>query len=272
MKKFFTIGKAAKLVGMTAETLRHYDRIGLVSPHKTDEWTKYRYYTEEEIVRLNTVRALRCMDLPLEDIRRVLQLNDVDEIVEFLEKTEQRAEEKIAELQSVKVRIGRAKKFYEGKRTEALHDAPRTRDLPQRVILLSDSLSEPTVENLWNYHRHFFAQVGEARKGQFAFEDLAGVYEAEGRRRMFAVCTRYAPDGDLRTLPAGKYLCAECTEQTRGAVRRELLARAAGNGYPAPRFLVEVVVLTGILQWKYEMQVFVGDCPSAPAHTDETSV
>ena len=99
MKKFFTIGEAAKLVGMTAETLRHYDRIGLVSPHKTDEWTKYRYYTEEEIVRLNTVRALRCMDLPLEDIRRVLQLNDVDEIVDFLEKTEQKAEEKIAELQ-----------------------------------------------------------------------------------------------------------------------------------------------------------------------------
>ena len=43
MIKFFTIGEAAKLVGMTAETLRHYDRIGLVSPHKTDEWTKYRY-------------------------------------------------------------------------------------------------------------------------------------------------------------------------------------------------------------------------------------
>ena len=168
MKKFFTIGEAAKLVGMTAETLRHYDRIGLVSPHKTDEWTKYRYYTEEEIVRLNTVRALRCMDLPLEDIRRVLQLNDVDEIVGFLEKTEQRAEDKIAELQSVKVRIGRAKKFYEGKRMEAPPDVLRIRDLPQRVILLSDALSEPTVENLWNYHRHFFAQVGEARNSSSA--------------------------------------------------------------------------------------------------------
>ena len=61
-EKYFTVGKAAELAHLTAETLRHYDRIGLVSPHKTDEWTKYRYYTEEEIVRLNTVRALRCMD------------------------------------------------------------------------------------------------------------------------------------------------------------------------------------------------------------------
>ena len=268
MKNFFTIGETAKLVGMTTETLRHYDRIGLVSPHKTDEWTKYRYYTEEEIVRLNTVRALRCMDLPLEDIKRVLQLNDVDGIVEFLEKSEQRAEEKIAELQSVKVRIGRAKRFYEGKRAEAPSDVPRIRDLPQRVILLADALSEPTVENLWNYHRHFFAQVGEARREEFAFEDLAGVYEEDGQRRMFAVCTRYAPDGNLRILPAGKYLCAECTEITRESIRRELFARAKERGLPAPQFLAEVVILTGILQWKYEMQVFLSDRPSVSAHTD----
>lgn len=62
MKKIFSVGEAAKLAGMTAETLRHYDRIGLVSPHKKDEWTRYRYYTEDEIVRLHTVHALRCMD------------------------------------------------------------------------------------------------------------------------------------------------------------------------------------------------------------------
>ena len=85
MKKFYSVGEAAKLVGMTAEALRHYDRIGLVSPHKTDEWTKYRYYTEEEIVRLNTVRALRCMDLPLEEIKKVLEFNDFNHIVAFLE-------------------------------------------------------------------------------------------------------------------------------------------------------------------------------------------
>lgn len=95
MKKFYSVGEAAKLVGMTAETLRHYDRIGLVSPHKTDEWTKYRYYTEEEIVRLNTVRALRCMDLPLEEIKKVLEFNDFNHIVAFLEQAERSADEKL---------------------------------------------------------------------------------------------------------------------------------------------------------------------------------
>ena len=63
MKNYFSISEAAKMAGMTSETLRHYDRIGLVSPVKRDPWTGYRYYSKEEIIRLNTIQALRCMDL-----------------------------------------------------------------------------------------------------------------------------------------------------------------------------------------------------------------
>ena len=70
MKKYFSIGEAAKAVHTTSETLRHYDRIGLVKPGKKDEWTNYRYYTEKDIVRLNTVRALQVMDLSLQEIKK----------------------------------------------------------------------------------------------------------------------------------------------------------------------------------------------------------
>ncbi len=77
MKKYFSIGEAAKAVHTTTETLRHYDRIGLVKPSKKDEWTGYRYYTENDIVRLNTVRALLLMDLSLSEIKNVLEYDDL---------------------------------------------------------------------------------------------------------------------------------------------------------------------------------------------------
>ena len=48
MQKYFSIGEAAKAVRTTTETRRHYARIGLVKPSKKDEWTKYRYYTEQD--------------------------------------------------------------------------------------------------------------------------------------------------------------------------------------------------------------------------------
>ena len=77
MKQYFSIGEAAKAAHMTSETLRHYDRIGLVKPGKKDEWTNYRYYTEQDIVRLNTVRALQCMDLSLQEIKEALQAYEI---------------------------------------------------------------------------------------------------------------------------------------------------------------------------------------------------
>lgn len=56
-----SVGQAAAAVGTTAETLRHYDRIGLVKPSMRDEWTGYRYYSQQDLLRLNTVMALQLM-------------------------------------------------------------------------------------------------------------------------------------------------------------------------------------------------------------------
>lgn len=93
-EKYFSVGEAARAVHTTSETLRHYDRIGLVKPSRKDEWTNYRYYTEQDIVRLNTVRALQMMDLSLQEIKKVLDYDDLKKIVGFLARAEQKADEK----------------------------------------------------------------------------------------------------------------------------------------------------------------------------------
>lgn len=254
MKKFFSVGEAAKAVGMTAETLRHYDRIGLVSPCRTDEWTGYRYYSEQELARLKIVRALKSLDLPLEEIGRMLASADLDETVRFLREAERSADEKIAELNEMKERIARARRFYEGKSSEVRREGFYTQHLAQRTILLSDRPITPTVADLLNYQRHFFAQVGEARDA-FAFEDVAGIYRTDKEQRMFAVCTRYAPRQDLRILPEGTYLCADCTQQEREDALHALLAEAKGRGFPLPPFTVSIIVLAGVAQWSYRLEL-----------------
>lgn len=147
---------------MTAETLRYYDRIGLVTPSKTDKNTGYRYYSQAEIVRLNTIKALRSMDLTLSEIRNILEYDDLKKIAEALKQTEAKADKKIAELRDAKNKIRRARNFYESKLYgNAFSDNIFLKEFPRRVILLSDKLSAPTVDNLWNYHRHFY---GRCRK------------------------------------------------------------------------------------------------------------
>ena len=122
-KRYYSIGEAAAIVHTTSETLRHYDRIGLVKPSMKDKWTNYRYYTDEDIVRLNTVRALCLMDLPLKEIKRVLEYDSLEEILNFMNMAEKKAEEKIAALQYSRNKIKAAKTDYERKLQNSIKTA-----------------------------------------------------------------------------------------------------------------------------------------------------
>lgn len=258
MKKYFSVGEAAKAVHTTSEALRHYDRIGLVKPSKKDEWTNYRYYTEQDIVRLNTVRALQLMDLPLQEIKKVLEYDDLEKIVDFLAQAEKKADEKIAALQYSKAKIQLAKADYERKlQMRKNSNGTFIRDVPERIILLSDTLEVPTLDNLWNYLSHFYDKVTPALKEQFSFEDLAGIYTESGITRLFAVCIRYVNIDGLKILPKGRYLCANCTEENREQVLSEVMCIARTKYGVEPKFTVQLIVVSGILQWNYEVQIYV---------------
>ena len=258
MKNYFSIGEAAKAAHTTNETLRHYDRIGLVKPSKKDEWTNYRYYTEQDIVRLNTVRALQLMDLSLQEIKTVLEYDDLEKIIEFLAQAEKKADEKMAALQYSKSKIQLAKADYESKlQRQQKFNSSFVKDYPERVILLSDTLEVPTLDNLWNYLSHFYDKVTPALKEQFSFEDLAGIYTENGMTRLFAVCMDYVNIDGIKVLPKGKYLCANCTEENREQTLRKLIHIAQTEYGVEPRFTVQLIVVSGILQWNYEAQVYV---------------
>ena len=260
MKKYFSVGEAAKAVHTTSETLRHYDRIGLVKPSKKDEWTNYRYYTEQDIVRLNTVRALQLMDLHLQEIKKVLEYDELEKIVDFLGQAEKKADEKIAALQYSKSKIQLAKADYERKlQSQQKFHGTFLKDYPERVILLSDTLEEPSLDNLWNYLSHFYDKVTPDLREQFSFEDLAGIYTENGITRLFAVCIRYVNIDGLKILPKGKYLCANCTEENKKNVLDELIYKAKTEYGVDPGFTVQLIVVSGILQWNYELQVFLKD-------------
>ena len=60
----------AELAGVTVKTLHHYDRVGLLRPHRTT--AGYRLYTSSDLVRLEQVLALRTIGFSLKEIRQLL--------------------------------------------------------------------------------------------------------------------------------------------------------------------------------------------------------
>jgi len=70
----FVISVAAELAGMHPQTLRQYDRLGLVSPTRTAG--KSRRYSMRDVVQLREIAQLSSEGVSLEGIRRVLGLED----------------------------------------------------------------------------------------------------------------------------------------------------------------------------------------------------
>ena len=66
----------AKLAGLTVRALHHYDRLGLLKPHRTG--SGYRAYCESDLERLEQVVALKFLGLPLKQIKRLLETAGCD--------------------------------------------------------------------------------------------------------------------------------------------------------------------------------------------------
>ena len=68
----FVISVAAELSGMHPQTLRQYDRMGLVCPTRTQG--KSRRYTVQDVAKLREIQRLSTEGVSLEGIRRVMEL------------------------------------------------------------------------------------------------------------------------------------------------------------------------------------------------------
>lgn len=76
------IGDFSKLSRVSIRMLRHYDEIDLLKPVKIDEWTGYRYYSEEQLPLMARINSLKDMGFGLAVIREILNCYDNKEELE----------------------------------------------------------------------------------------------------------------------------------------------------------------------------------------------
>lgn len=69
------IGDFSRISRVPVKTLRYYDEIGLLRPAGVDHYTRYRYYSEEQLPTLRRILALKDLGFSLERIAWLLKCN-----------------------------------------------------------------------------------------------------------------------------------------------------------------------------------------------------
>ncbi len=103
-KEIYRIGDVANLMGLSRDTLRYYEKRGILSSRKADNG--YRYYTNRDISKMLSILYQRKMDIGLNDIETLwAKGNSIDSLSQILDTRLQEEEQEIRRHQQTMARL-----------------------------------------------------------------------------------------------------------------------------------------------------------------------
>ena len=141
-EKYYTIGEVAERTGISAYTIRYYDKEGLLTfVHRSESGT--RLFREEDFEPLYTITCLKKGGMPIKEIRKFMELfmqgNDsIHERYLMFKEQEKRLEDQISELQEM-LEIVRYKCWY-------FQEAEKHNDIDYYKKLPAEEVDERIIE------------------------------------------------------------------------------------------------------------------------------
>ena len=164
MKNRFQIGEIAKLFGITHDTLRYYDKIGLLNPTDESE-SGYRYYSIRDIFKLSRILFLKELDIPLKELKVYMENKSAKALEEIFKKKNEELDEKIHKLISLKNKINSKLEII----GEAKREAHKVllKSFPKRSGVFLDLESpEEDIKRFFKNKRKYMERSSWLREGQ----------------------------------------------------------------------------------------------------------
>jgi DNA-binding transcriptional MerR regulator len=144
------IGDFSQLGQVSIRTLRHYDDLGLLKPASIDRFTDYRYYTLEQLPRLNRILALKDLGFSLAQIKGLLDEDiPVEQLHGMLLLKQADLEHQVRVEQERLHRVAARLKQIEDEGKVSHYEVVR-KTAPAQTILTAQTII-PTIEEMTEY-------------------------------------------------------------------------------------------------------------------------
>lgn len=141
--KYYTIGEVAELFGIPASTLRFYEKTGLLIPQHRNKETGYRYYTQEQFLRLDVILFLKSIGCSNSSIvRELAQARSRNDLIDLIRARRKSVQDELSRLSMLEQRLGSLEHTY-----EMFHDCHGflIQDFPERHIYCVDASDTPSA-------------------------------------------------------------------------------------------------------------------------------
>ncbi len=215
MKKLYSIGEVSSLLGISTQTLRYYDKIGVAQPAYVNEKTGYRRYTYDQIHYIDRIRYLQNFGLSLSEIRSALESGSTEDLVRYLAKRKKAIEDEMQALENKKEDISWYIDYYTHLGRNSFPDIPFKVKEEKRYVLAA-----PFQENEPLYGTAGYRLTQERFKEEnagFAFLrqngyilDFKSLMDCKIKPSHYFIYLKEKPEFEhkfITELPAGEYLC-----------------------------------------------------------------
>lgn len=256
-----TIGHMAKLNRVSEQTLRLYDKIGLLSPCERSEETGYRYYDIKQSARLDMIQYMKSMGFELRDIKTQLDSEDPALILQILQGKQEQVEREIRDLKCQKRAIERTKESFERYRNAPPDGTVLVEYIGERQMFCADCHI-----NFYDFGLDIYEKILRELKEKLTENHLPQIYFCNAgsilrrdnllARRFIStevfvfVDNDFVPEQLITTIPGGSYLCIYCDrfEKEKEYALRLLDEARRQNLRVCGDYLCEVVAELPVLQ------------------------
>ena len=217
MKKL-TVGEMAKLNNISSQTLRYYDKIGLLSPEEVDEHTGYRYYNINQSAKLDLINHMKYLGMPLEKIRLLFEKNDIRLIEENVDKQLECIFEEKKRLEIMEKAALKFKDNLKEYRRESKKQGVEIRNFKKRKIFYYDgkiNIYENDMETFEYILRELKKQVMVKNLSMVYFCNVGSIIRKENLQKnkfysseiFVFLDNSFPPEEKVEVIPEGKYAC-----------------------------------------------------------------
>ena len=213
MDNYFMISEFAKLRGININSMRYYEKLGLLKPAYVEERTGYRYYSAEQLPLLNNIILCVQLGIPLKEMAKHMDKDGNLQTKKLLEQGELAAKKRMREIQNNLNYIEFSLKHMEEKKKYSGRKDLYYRKIEERKIIITDFYrGELEIKEI-------VSQIAEIYKtaqrkeyfpilpaGQILKLDKAGKIEI---CFFLEVLNGLDTDTSIKTLSAGTYSCIQ---------------------------------------------------------------
>ncbi|MBL8062330.1 MAG: MerR family transcriptional regulator [Anaerolineales bacterium] len=167
----FKIGEFSRLSRVSVRMLRHYDQLGLLTPSQIDSFTGYRYYSADQLPRLNRILALRDLGFSLEQIAGMFD-EDVspEQMLGMLKLKRADVEQQMLEEQNRLARLEARIHQMDKSAAHASYDVI-LRDVEEQLVatLREVALDDDRITSMFDELEIYVAQFDQARADKAPF-------------------------------------------------------------------------------------------------------